>query len=47
MESWVYKWVNLGDREEGLLWAFSVLNVVKEFVTKFWQETLEYGARDA
>ena len=37
-------WVNLVGREEGLLYP---TYVVKEFVTKFCQQTLEYRARDS
>ena len=42
MASWVDGWVNLGGRKE----ASQTLNVVKEFVTKFCQQTLEYRARE-
>ena len=39
MATWVDEWVNLGGREERE--ASPVLNVVNEFVTKFWQQSLK------
>ena len=39
MASWVDGWVNLENRQEPTL-----LNKVKELVTKFYQQTLQYKA---
>ena len=41
MGSWVDVWVNLGGGKETSI----TLNVVKEFVYKFCQQTLEYRVR--
>ena len=40
MASWVDGWVNL----EGIKKRFHSPNKVKEFVTKFYKQTLEYKA---